>query len=253
MPTPNKRLSLLSEAEQSALYELPDFDDNQCLKYLTLTEQEQALMLNSPQLSAKVYFALQIGYFKAVHMFFRFKWEDIDPQIITFVLQQYFNDQSLVLQPITKHEHYKQCQAIASLFGYKLWSKQFEPLVRKQTELIILRDVNPPFIVMELLDYFQEKKIIRPRYTTLQDIVGDTLNVYRKKLDKLINKTLKEDEKAILQKLLLKEDTLSGLAALKQDAKDFKARMMTAEREKLLTIGSNSISGSKVSLMPLSI
>lgn len=232
----NKRLTILSEAEQSALYELPDFDDDQRFEYLTLTNEEQKLALSRPHLSAKVYCALQIGYFKAMQMFFRFKWDDIDQENITFVLQQYLTDQQFDAQHITKHEYYKQCSAIASFFGYSLWSKHFEPSIRGQAEQIILRDINPQFIAMELLGFLQEKKIVRPRYTTLQNIISDTLNTERKRLSELINVTLREEEKSILQKLLQQEDALSGLAVLKQDAKDFKAHMMIAEREKLATI-----------------
>src|SRR5204863_4309017 len=103
MTSINKRLTILSEAEQSALYELPDFDYTQCLEYLTLTTEEQELMLRRPNLSAKVYCALQIGYFKAIQMFFRFKWSDIDQENITFVLQQYFAEQRFDAQQITKH------------------------------------------------------------------------------------------------------------------------------------------------------
>ena len=41
----NKLLTVLSEAEQYALYGLPDFDDAQRLEYLALTETELALGL----------------------------------------------------------------------------------------------------------------------------------------------------------------------------------------------------------------
>ena len=99
MATRNKRLTLLSEAEQAALYELPDFDHDQCVDYLTLTEEEQALMQARPHLSAKIHCALQIGYFKAVQFFFRFAWKEVDPDIVTWLQQQYFPDQTIDLHP----------------------------------------------------------------------------------------------------------------------------------------------------------
>nr|AVX51263.1 hypothetical protein [Escherichia coli]UWX37821.1 Mobile element protein [Klebsiella pneumoniae] len=43
MPTKNKLLSILSDAEQEALYGLPDFDDAQRLEFLALNEYELAL------------------------------------------------------------------------------------------------------------------------------------------------------------------------------------------------------------------
>ena len=45
MRASNERLTILSKAEQAALYELPNFDDEQRLHYLNLTPKEQTLML----------------------------------------------------------------------------------------------------------------------------------------------------------------------------------------------------------------
>lgn len=43
MANKNKLLSILSDAEQEALYGLPDFDDAQRLEFLALDESELAL------------------------------------------------------------------------------------------------------------------------------------------------------------------------------------------------------------------
>jgi TnpA family transposase len=236
MRASNDRLTILSGAEQSALYELPDFDYDQRLEFLVLTNPEQELMINRGHLAAKVYCALQIGYFKAKQMFFRFTWDEADPEDVAFILQQYFLEETLDKKTITKQEHYNQCNVIASLFGYSIWSSDFEQQAYQQTEKIIFRDTKPQFIVMELLSFFRKEKIIRPRYTTLQVIVSRALNNERNRLSRMLSESLSDNEIFALQKLLLEENTLSGLAALKQDAKDFKARMMTAEREKLATI-----------------
>ena len=74
MATKNKLLTILSDAERFALYGLPDFDDGQQLDYLSLSEAELALVSSRPSLHAQAYCALQIGYFKAKHAFFRFIW-----------------------------------------------------------------------------------------------------------------------------------------------------------------------------------
>lgn len=109
MRASNERLTVLSVAEQSALYELPDFDEDQRLEYLTLTNQEQTTALSCPHLSAKIYCLLQIRYFKAKKMFFRFTWEEVTEDT-NFILQQYFPEKSIFdSQIITKHEHYTQC------------------------------------------------------------------------------------------------------------------------------------------------
>jgi TnpA family transposase len=237
MRASNERLTILSEAEQAALYEIPDFDDEQRLNYLNLTCEEQALMRDRDGLSAQVHCAIQISYFKAKHMFFPFHWEDV-LEDINFVMQEYFPDSFFHPAPITKHQYYAQCHAIALHFNYRLWSKEFEPLLLKQAEQILRRDVTPQFIVMELLSFLREQKIMRPRYTTLQTIVSKALNTERTRFGSILRESLTEANKSSLQTLLFEEKTgtLSGLANLKQDTKDFKARMISVEREKMIAI-----------------
>lgn len=232
----NKRLTILSEAEQAALYECPDFDDEQRLEYLNLTQEELALVDSRTDLSAKIHCALQIAYFKAMHLFFHIDWSDVQDDAI-FLLEQYFPNE-VFLRPavITKHQYYAQCEMIAKHFGYQLWAKEFEPLVFKQIELLLRKDVSPQFIVMELLAFLREKKILRPKYTTLQEILSRALTAERKRLLTIIAESINKEDRLRLNNLLLEEETLSGLANIKTDTKDFKARMMSAERDKLITI-----------------
>ena len=89
---------------------------------------------------------------------------------------------------------------------------------------------------MELLGFLRARKIIRPGYTTFQDIISNILSSERKRLSTILHEALTQTDQFALQALLKDEGTLSGLAELKQDAKDFKARMMAAEREKLTAI-----------------
>jgi hypothetical protein len=61
MRASNNNLTILSEAEKAALYEIPDFDDVQRSNYLNLTPEEQILIRSRDNLSAQVHCAIQIG------------------------------------------------------------------------------------------------------------------------------------------------------------------------------------------------
>ncbi|MCE3605731.1 Tn3 family transposase [Massilia sp. P8910] len=231
MKQKNKLLSVLSEAEQEALYGLPDFDDAQRMEYLALTETELALASSRPGLHAQVYCVLQIGYFKAKQSFFRFDWTDVDDDG-TFVLNHYFHDEAFDRKPITKHEHYAQRGQIAELFGYQLWTADFLPQLGQQAALTARRDATPGFVAAELIVWLNEHKIIRPGYTTLQELVSETLSAERRRVGGLLAEALDDAAMDTLAQLLVRDDTLSQLAALKQDAKDFGWRQMIREREK---------------------
>lgn len=235
MATKNKLLTVLSDAEQFALYGLPDFDDGQRLDYLSLSESELALACSRLGLHAQAYCALQIGYFKAKHAFFHFTWDDAQDDC-AFVLTRYFNGQAFELHAITKYEHYAQRTMIAELFGYRVWSADFLPPLTQQVAQIVRRDVTPGFIVAELIAHLNEHKIVRPGYTTLQTLISEALSAERRRLGGLLAEVLDAPAKDALAQLLVRDDTLSELAALKQDAKHFGWRQMAHEREKRVTL-----------------
>jgi len=231
MSNKNKLLTVFSDAEQEALYGLPDFDDAQRLEYLALTKTELALASSRPGLLAQVYCVLQIGYFKAKHAFFRFDWSEIEDDC-AFALSRYFDGEAFARKPITKHEHYTQRERIAELFGYRPWAADFLPQLAQQATQIVRRDVMPGFVAAELIVWLNEHKIIRPGYTTLQELVSEALSAERQRLGGLLAEVLDDSAKTALAQLLVRDDTLSQLAALKQDAKDFGWRQMAREREK---------------------
>ncbi|MGO9432093.1 Tn3 family transposase [Rhodoblastus sp.] len=235
MTTKSERLTVLSEAEQFALYGLPDFDDGQRMHYLSFSERELALLSSQIGLHAQVYCALQIGYFKAKHAFFHFSWEDVEEDL-AFVLTRYFNGRGVVPKPVFKRKLYIQRNAIAALYGYRLWSTEFLPQLDERAAQVVQRDVAPGFIAAELVVYLNEQKIVRPGYTTMQAVISKGLSAERERLGGLLAELLDESARNALGQLLVCEDTLSELAALKQDAKNFRYRQMALERQKRNTL-----------------
>jgi TnpA family transposase len=152
------------------------------------------------------------------------------------VLSRYFSDQVFKPKTISKHEHYTQRTLVAELFGYQLWSAEFLPPLSQQVTQIVRRDVTPGFIVVELITWINEHKIVRPGYTTLQALISETLSMERRRLGGLLADVLDDAAKVQLAQLLVRDNTLSELAALRQDAKDFGWKQMTREREKRATL-----------------
>jgi len=82
-------LHILETEEIAHIYTMPDFtpDERAVFFMLTTPEREQVNLLRGT--SSKVYFILQLGYFKAKHLFFTFDFED-RPVDTVFVLAKYF-------------------------------------------------------------------------------------------------------------------------------------------------------------------
>jgi TnpA family transposase len=235
----SKRLTVFSEAEKHALYGLPDFDEFQRAEFFALTEAERALVDRRNGFSDRLHCLLQIGYFKAKQAFFNFSKHDVPTEDITFLLERYFPDGpggTETLGPLRRNEQYAQRDEIAAMFGYRLWTETDRPVFLETAALLVRRDVTPTFVLLEVLAALNAKKIVRPGYTTLQTIIGSALTAERRRLEQLIENGLDADTSAVLRNLLVREDTLSELAALKQDAKNFGYRMMAAERRKRITL-----------------
>lgn len=226
-----KRLSVLTDAEKFALYGFPDFDEGQQLEFLSLSAKELELATSRPSLQAQIYCILQIGYFKAKHAFFHFSPQEVESDH-DFVVQHYFRDASPVCKTITDHEYYVQRKLITDFFDYSLWSSSIGNLLDARAEQIVRRDITPGFVATELIFWLNEKKIVRPQYSTLQKIISKALSAERQRLADILSSALDAETRNTLGELLKKDDTLSGLAVLKQEAKDFRWRQMAGEREK---------------------
>lgn len=162
---------------------------------------------------------------------FRFGLNDVKDDS-NVVLSRYFQGESLHNQPLTKHEHYVQRESICALYGYRPWSSALSSPLEQQAAHIVHRDVAPGFLVTELIIWLNANKIIRPGYTTLPDRVSRTLSDERQRLGCILTEQLDDTIIDGLNKLIERDDTLSRLAILRQDARDFGWCQMVQEREK---------------------
>jgi len=232
----NERLTILSEAEKTALYGIPCFDDFQRVEFFAMTEAERSLGLQRRGILKQVYCLLQIGYFKAKQAFFKFSLDGVPPEDVAFLLQRYFPGETLTVEPVGAKEYYAQRREIVALFGYRLWTDNDLPALRDKAALLARTDVTPTFLLAELMVFLIGQRIVRPGYSTLQTIIRGVLSAERERVEQLVEAALTDAAHDVLQQLLAQEDTLSGLAAIKQDAKSFRYRQMGLERQKRLTL-----------------
>ena len=85
------RLYLLSEAEITDLYARPNFNSTEKELYFTLNNHELDALNHYSYTRTRVYFILQLGYFKAKQQFFQFKFEEV-PTNIEYILFNFFDD-----------------------------------------------------------------------------------------------------------------------------------------------------------------
>lgn len=232
MRASNDRLTIFSDETRSALYDLPEFDSSLREEYLILTDDEIVLALSRLGLAAQIYCTLQIAYFKAKQFFFNFTLKEVNKDDLHFILEHYFSSIKLKQFVVSDYEFFEQRRLITAQFGYRRWSTEYKPILQNHLQILVRRDITLDFLIMELLAFLQQEKIIRPSHTTLQKMISLALTEERKRLADIIHQHLNNKEKLQWQILLNKEDTLSKLALLKQDAKGLKPQMLDIERQK---------------------
>lgn len=180
----NNRIQLLSVAEAEELYSRPEFNVHEQRLYFTLTQSERDALTQFSNTKTRIFFILQLGYFKARQQFFNFSLDDVrhDVQFITDI---YYRDLSSVLFTgcISRDYIRLQRQKLLSLFDYSVWSSDLIPEVQEHVSNLLRYYPKGHNAFRQLLVYFERRKITIPSYTTLQDIFS---NAYSRE-DKHIN------------------------------------------------------------------
>lgn len=213
-----------------ALYDRPEFDDFQRAEYFAFAADELALAHRRRGLNEQILCRLQTGYFKAKQAFFALT--DLPPEDVEYLRERYFPQQVFSPRSVRPAEHYAQRREILRLSGYRLWSEQDGPVLMQRAAQLVRRDVTPAFVLTELVIWLNQQRIVRPGYTTFQKLISTVLREERQRLAALIEAGTTDDVKSALRRLLVRDESLSELAAIKQDAKYFGPDMMGRERSK---------------------
>ncbi len=84
------RITILSDAEIDELYGLPQFTDKDREYFFTLSNSDHDILNEYRTLKLKVYFIIQLGYFRATRNFYHFKLEDISKDV-NYLINRYFD------------------------------------------------------------------------------------------------------------------------------------------------------------------
>lgn len=174
MTTAGKRLTILSNSEIEILYRIPSFSTEERTFYFSLDESEKIEMDLLKSLESRVYFILQLGYFKYKSMFFNFTSLEEVKEDVEYILKQYFQN-SNVKKMISKQTRSDNNSKIIKILSYKYFDKEAEKKVIEKTSQYSKICVDPRLIFDHLLDYLEQERISIPGYSTLQKIISKTL------------------------------------------------------------------------------
>lgn len=198
-------LHILETEEIAHIYSMPDFtpDERAVFFLLSTSEREQINALRG--ISSKVYFILQLGYFKAKHLFFTFDFEDqaVDT---AFILTKYFSDKDKnELTNISRPTRQNQQQLICKLFGYQTFDEAFHQQLMQKSAILAKRHNHAVYLFRCVLQYFHTQKVVIPAYSFLQrEVISLTIREEQIRLERFIENNTSETEKNLVRGLLEK-------------------------------------------------
>jgi len=204
MSNPSQRnLQILEEAEIEDIYAIPNFNPEDRATFFTLSSQERQAMNKLRGISSQVYFILQLGYFKAKHLFFVFDFEE-QAADTEFILRKYFpRANRKMLITITKPTRLDQRRVICQLLEYQLFEEQLRPQVEHQIKEYTKRYNHVVYLFRSMYQYFHKRKIILPSYSFLQrDIISPAIRNEHQRLEQILDKQLTGANKALIDSLL---------------------------------------------------
>jgi Domain of unknown function (DUF4158) len=216
------RLTVLTAKEVQALYGLPQFSEEERDVYFTLDAREKQQLDQSRNITASVYFNLQLGYFKAKKQFFVFGLEEVGDDVV-YILRRYFPAVTkLPTVTISKPTRLAQQEGILRLFGYQTCSQEWKRKLQEKATQLVTIYTKPVYVFKELLNFLEHHRVVLPGYSFMQEeVVGKAMTNEQKRLEQAVREGIPEKQRTRLDNLLTAEENLYQLTLLKHEPKDF--------------------------------
>ena len=113
--TTQKRLRILGDDEIEAIYGLPRFTPEERMEYFSLSPAEKGMLEQLHSIKSRIYCILQLGYFKARHLFFVFDLQEV-MEDARYIQEQCFPGFQITEFDITKVTRLRQQRFIRELY-----------------------------------------------------------------------------------------------------------------------------------------
>ena len=230
MSQSKRTISLLSDAEQDAIYAEPDFNEVEQVLYFDFTDDELNTANQYRTIKARVSFLLMLGYFKAKQQLYH-------PELsqrcdAEYLLNKYFPDfNGLLSGKIDARLYRLQRTEVLRLYAYSECSGKTEEKAEAQLVKLLRYYSKPHNALRQLLAYFENQQIIIPSYRKLQDMFTQAFGKEENRLAPLLS-NLPEQIQSQLSDLIRRDNGLSQLNIIRAGQKDFQYTAVKAEVEK---------------------
>lgn len=225
------RLKILSSDDFNKLYKLPSLGDNDRPFVFDLDEEDKTYLDSFNDIPKKINYILQVSFFRITQDFFKFTFQGLR-QDTWYVIKTFFPEAKFPKKQVGKRHHYDNRSAILKKYNMSLYSSQNKAKAVRYAKELIKQHAVPKYLFDSLLEYFHQHKIVRPSYTTLQEMISDVLNNEKTRLSNKIYTLMDKPLRDSLASFLEKDELFYQLTTVKKDQKDFSTGEINASIKK---------------------
>lgn len=221
MKNKTKQLRILSQKEIEEIYGQPQFthEDRQHLFALATEEEKAATSLHS--VKSRVFFILQLGYFK-VRQFFCPLSVEKSKDDLEYIMQRYFPAHGRIdfsmpdQRTLQKHR-----QLIIQICRFREFDGADRKLLEDLAKQAVKVSSKPIYVFRILMEQLGKMRVVLPSYRYMQDTVSAALTHERKRLGRLLQQTLTAQNIADLKHLIADTGQLHEITQLRKEPKDY--------------------------------
>jgi hypothetical protein len=201
----SKAINILTKAEISDFYSIPDFTEEERKHFFELNDIELKHLEGMRGVNSKVSFIIKVGYFKAKRRFYNLdKENDVRKDDVSFVLKKYFPKNKKASIILNKNSLKDQRNLIYKMYSYSDSKEHHEKILFKAKQMVSI-DANPKYLFKEIVRYCLMNQIVLPRYRNMQNIISTALQQEEERVYGLLKKFITTDMADHFDKLLSRE------------------------------------------------
>ncbi len=224
----NNLLKILEEGEVDDMFARPLFTDEERQIYFSLSAPENVVVTKLHTYESRIYFILQLGYFKAKQQFFNFDARAVAADA-RYIRQTHFPEINEGIFEVSKTTRLKQQSLILELCQYHACDAKQQGKLEEKAQQLAKISSKPIYVFRELMDYMRQQRIAIPAYSYLQNMIGKILQQEQSRLIGVAQDKLTEADTMALKKLLSNPQGIYEITRLKREPKDFTNREIAQE------------------------
>ena len=166
-----------------------------------MDEYDNEYLSKIDHLVIKVNYVLQLGYFKVGHHFYNFKQKEVEEDI-NFMAEICFNGRIKRGQQISKRQYYNNKNAVLKKYQMTDYDANMDGELEKHLNGLTKQHCVPRYLFDSVLDYLHSRKIIRPSYYKMQDLVSSAIAREKKRISNKLYLILDNSMRKALDELL---------------------------------------------------